>query len=141
MAKKIVYVEGPMDGFEMNDPCTKDPKLLADTFVANYSGSETKKAVYKKTLVDPETGEELVLGGDETFKFHDDAIHIEYHTHFVLSPEFEKILPAAQRIALMHLNSHQDALEQKQQKMLMQQMAAQEAVRPSKQSETAKNEQ
>ena len=82
------------------------------------------------SVTDPKTEGEMVLGGDDTFKFHDDAIHIEYHTHFILSPEFKKILPASQKIILMHLNSHQEAMDLKQQKIMMQQLAAQEAMQP-----------
>lgn len=80
------------------------------------------------SITNPE-GEDLILGNDDTFKFHDDAIHLEYHTQFILSPEFKTILPQAQKILLMHMNSHKDSIEQKQQQIMQQQIMAQQAMR------------
>lgn len=79
------------------------------------------------SLVDQETQEEIILGNDPTFKFHDDSIHIEWHEHFILSPEFKTVPPQIQRIAIEHLNSHHKALELKQAKIMEQQMMAQAA--------------
>jgi len=83
------------------------------------------------SIVDPTTNEELILGNDTTFKFHEDRIHIEYHEFFILSPEFTKLPQVIQQIAVEHLNSHYKAMEMKGQRELEQQLAAQQAVSPS----------
>lgn len=80
------------------------------------------------SLVDPNTNEEIILGDDPTFKFHNHQLHIDHHEFFVMSPEFKTIPPVIKQIALEHLNSHYKALELQQQKELEQQMAAQQSV-------------
>lgn len=91
------------------------------------------------SLVDPNTQEEIIMGDDPTFKFHNHQIHIDYHEFFIMSPEFKTVKPVVQQIALEHINSHYKALELAQQKEIEQQLAAQQALnaQPQPQGGTA----
>ena len=87
------------------------------------------------SVVNPETGEEQVFGDDPTFKFHDHNIHIEYHEHFILSPEFKTLRPEIQMVAIEHLNSHYRTMELEQQKQMQQQLQQQMMIQQLSQAQ------
>lgn len=105
----------------MVEQLTEDTDIMAGQVVKYLPGIFAN-------IMNPQTGEEVIVGEDPTFKFHNDKLHIEYHEYFILSPEFKTIHPVIQQIALEHLNSHYKAMEVKEQKILQDQLIAQQAA-------------
>jgi len=109
----------------------RENAIFATATTDDVTVEETENGVvmYIEGIFISKGEEEDLFGDDPTFKFHDHNIHTEYHEHFILSPEFKTLRPEVQNVAIEHLNSHYRVLELEQEKMMQQQIMAQQAAK------------
>lgn len=81
-------------------------------------------------MPDEQTGEPVVVNQDPNFRFDNHAIHYDVHRRYMLSNEFQNLPERAQVILRAHMELHERALFEEQQKKIQAQMQLRSQMQP-----------